>query len=138
MNATERVEGKVIVGRGRQSDEVRENLTAGDPWGEAPFYGAGASDSETVNRIEIGDTVRAIFRGLRQSKTGHKSWYAVLETEDGEKLRMFTPGGLRYTLENRTSLGDLLEITYLGLKEVEGQPKPLHDFQVERIAGRAN
>ena len=131
---TQEIERNTILGKRRAEDGM---AALRDPFAEAPFYGAGKG-SENVKALKEGDCISAIFHGLRQSKTGKKSWYAKLQTEAGERIRLFTPGNLKGQLmvkdtgEYRVPVGTYIEITYLGMEVVEdvNNGEPIHKFDL--------
>lgn len=128
-----------IIGKRNEGRKLRD-MNAGDPWAEAPFYGVGEG-SENVNGLAAGDTVAAVFHGLRVSnKNGPKANqrdYAVLETLDGEKIRLFTPGQLRYILD-QLEPKTYVEITYKGKEYVEDLERECHQFDVKADEGPNN
>jgi len=139
MDNQEAIQRRAVVGTLRGEGEVADLR---DPWAEAPFYGAGEG-SDTVSGLAAGDTIAAIFHGLRVgNKKGPASKqrdYAVLQTEAGDRLRLFTPANLKGQLRNketgeyRVQPGTYVEITYLGMEVVEGvnDDKPIHQWNLK-------
>lgn len=129
------VQRRAVIGTLRDKNETTELR---DPFAEAPFFAAGESNSEHINSLKEGDTIAAVFHGLRQSKVGKKSWYARLEADNGDKIRLFTPANLKGQLmskdtgDYRVPVGTYVEITYLGMESVEGinDGDPIHQFEL--------
>lgn len=119
----------------RPENARMEDVSAGDPWSEAPFYTWGETQSDKLISIAVDETIRGRFHGLRTAKEGKKSRYAIMETLSGVKFRVFTPGQLVYFLDNRCEKGDYVEITYRGKEYVEDIQEEAHQFKVERADG---
>lgn len=125
--------GNAILGKPRDANKMQ---TRQDPWAEAPFYAAGEQKSENITGLMEGDAICAVYHGLRRSKVGKKSNYLVLETEDGQKLRLFAPNQLagsfvnRETGEARIPIGTYVEITYRGMKPHPEGGDDFHSFDV--------
>lgn len=140
---TNNVQRRAVIGSLRNEAEL-EALR--DPFAEAPFYGFGDINSATVTGLAAGDVVAGVFHGLRQSKTGKKSWYARIEAEGGQKIRLFTPANLKGQLmskdtgELRVPAGTYIEITYLGMEVVEGvnDGEPIHQLDLKVAKGALN
>lgn len=129
---------KQVIGK-RDEGRKLQDMTAGDPWAEAPFYGVGEG-SEHVQGISVGDQICAIFHGLRVANKGKavkERDYAILETVTGEKLRLFTPGQLKHNLLN-VAVGTYVEITYLGMQYAEKLERDVHNFKVQADVGLSN
>ena len=124
--------GNPIIGKRRDAEAMG---TLQDPWAEAPFFAPPSKtgkESEHITVLNEGDAICAVFHGMRESKNdvaAKRRKYAVLQTEDGERLRLFTPGQLAGILKN-VAQGSYVEITYRGREAVEGYDDPLHQFDV--------
>ena len=70
------------------------NLKKEDPFKDAPFYTFGESNSKNITAIPEGTTVNARLFGLRTSRVGKKSSYAVLKDSNGVMFRLFTQTAL--------------------------------------------
>lgn len=121
-----------VIGKRKESVKMKE-LSGGDPWAEAPFYGFGEGN-EHINGLEAGTVICATFNGLRVSnKKGpalKQRKYAVLTLENGDKIRLFTPGQLHYYLD-QIAPNSYVEITYKGMEYVEDLGRETHQFHVK-------
>ena len=134
-----------IIGGRRENVKLRE-VGGEDPWAESPMFAPtldpASITSEFIKPWEKDVVLAGIFRGLRTANKAKAKQeqrdYAVFETDTGEKFRAYTPGQLRYNLQNNAKVGDYVEVTYLGKQEVEGQPQPLHQFDFKVQEGTMN
>lgn len=111
-----------------------------DAFKDTPIFGFGVEETDEnpfLKNWPEGGTLVGRVEDLRETKVPQGSKekpraYACLVTADGEKFRAYTPGQLRYSLE-QAGKENLLSITYLGKEEVEGYPQALHQFNVQKI-----
>jgi hypothetical protein len=127
------VQRQTIMGT-RKDGQKLTTISADDPFKDSPFYSAGDVDNENINPIPEGGVLAGYFHGLRESRkansSGSKSWYACMETVDGEKFRVFAPTQLRNVLEREARLKQYVELTYMGRKEPIDGGRPYHNFEV--------
>jgi hypothetical protein len=125
-----------VIGK-RRENQTLEPVIGKDPWAEAPFYALsqdGETNSEHLLPWTKDMTIAANFHGLRvankdKAPTEQRD-YAVFKTDDGMLLRAYTPGQLKYALE-QIEVGTYVEITYLGKEYVERLKKDIHQFDVK-------
>lgn len=127
------VQRQSVIGK-RAENQTLKTISTDDPFKDSPFYAPGETENKEINNIPVGGVLAGYFHGVRESRkansSGSKSWYACLETVDGEKFRVFAPTQLRNVLEREAKLKQYVEMTYLGRKDPIDGGKPYHNFEV--------
>lgn len=133
MENNQEIQRKSVIGK-RAENQTLRTISADDPFKDTPFFGAGESDSEHITEVPVGGVIAGYFHGLRESRkannSGSKSWYACIETTDGQKLRLFAPTVLKNLLEREAQLKQYVEVVYMGRREPVDGGKPYHNFEL--------
>lgn len=126
-----------LFGKKRQGATLND-LSAGDAFSETLIFAPGMApenESEYLKAWPVGAEICGVLKSLRTTKPqepGRKPQnYACLEAEDGQLFRVYTPGQLRYALENKAGIGAYVEMTYTGKEFVEKIGEDCHQFEVK-------
>lgn len=125
-----------LVGKRReQGEKPLTDLSAGDPWAEAPFFAVdpdGTLEHEHITGWRKDSLICGIFHGVRvankQGPANKQRPYAVFMDDDGNRFRVYTPGQLQYQLKD-LPVGTYVEMTYLGKDLNERDGVEYHNFK---------
>jgi len=125
------------IGTRREDVKTRE-VSAEDPFRDAPFYAAGY-EGDKMNAINVGDMICGTFHSLRTSKSSNAQ-YLCLELGDGELIRVMAPTQLRNTLNDEgVEKGQYLELEYRGMIDPKKEgARSYHSFDVRIAEGTVN
>jgi hypothetical protein len=122
----------------RRDDIKKREVSAEDPFRDAPFYAAGYK-GDKMNPINVGDLICGTFHSLRSSKSSDAQ-YLCLELGNGDLIRVMAPIQLRNTLTNEgVEKGQYVELEYKGMIEPTNEGgRSYHSFDVRIGEGTVN
>lgn len=120
---------------GKRNEGVKTTpVMTGDEFGETPIFGFNVEqEGDYLRNWPVNGLLAGKLVSLRATKTedpDDSREYACIESVDGVKFRVYTPGQLRHQLA-QAGIGSYVEMTYLGKEKVEGFKAMLHQFKVE-------